>query len=187
MFHPTLTGAVVRPNALPLPSRPLSPRERTNQMRAKILEAHGVTLDEFLSSRQTKGAAGARFELCVRLSRLGWTTTQIGRYLGRDHSTVVNALQRVSAPKWVMRFWDVHEDARIVVDITGVDPERVSAIILSETARRNAIRTKVKKLREAFFARMHSPEMADQREVWRREAAMRRAARKKAARLEGRP
>ena len=50
---------------------------------------HGIPASEILSSNIKRHVALARGDVMRRLRREGHTTTQIGRWLKRDHSTVV--------------------------------------------------------------------------------------------------
>jgi chromosomal replication initiation ATPase DnaA len=47
--------------------------------------------DIFAPTRGTKRTIRARREVMRRLRDDGFTTTQIGRWMGRDHSTVIHA------------------------------------------------------------------------------------------------
>lgn len=54
---------------------------------------HGTTVSAILSRDRTAIVSRARRAVMHRLRQEGATTTQIGRWLGRDHSTVVVALR----------------------------------------------------------------------------------------------
>ena len=49
---------------------------------------HRVTADAILSASARRPVARARGDVMRRLRADGFTVTQIGRWLGRDHSTV---------------------------------------------------------------------------------------------------
>jgi chromosomal replication initiation ATPase DnaA len=58
--------------------------------------ATGIGLSKIMSRDRTKHVSRARQLAMRRLYDAGpeWSTTRVGRYFGRDHSTVVYALRR---------------------------------------------------------------------------------------------
>lgn len=70
-----------------------TPRERIERRLTAIARAHGLTVPQMKSKSRFREFVAARREAYVYLhGEEGWSTTQIGRYFGRDHSTVVWAL-----------------------------------------------------------------------------------------------
>lgn len=55
---------------------------------------HGVTPDDVFSRSRRKIVAAARGDVMYRLREDGFSTTQIGRWLGRDHTSVIHAIQK---------------------------------------------------------------------------------------------
>ena len=54
---------------------------------------HGVEPSEIMSHSRRKPVCDARRAVMRQLRADGFTTTQIGRWLGRDHTTVVHGLR----------------------------------------------------------------------------------------------
>ena len=61
-------------------------------------ETFGICPKEIMSPKRTRDAVMARYAIKKAMSLRGHSTVKIGRIMGRDHSTVVHALQR--ADKW---------------------------------------------------------------------------------------
>lgn len=58
----------------------------------KIAARHGITFEEMRSKRRFAKHVEARREaFCYLRFDRGWSTTQIGKYFNRDHSTVMFA------------------------------------------------------------------------------------------------
>lgn len=53
----------------------------------------GISAAEILGLRQSRHVVDVRWAVAVAASRKGYTTTQIGTRLQRDHSTIVHALR----------------------------------------------------------------------------------------------
>lgn len=66
----------------------------------EISSETGLSESEILHSRRrTAPLVGAREMLAKRLSAEGFTSVEIGRLLGRHHSTILHALNRVEKNK----------------------------------------------------------------------------------------
>lgn len=57
-----------------------------------IARAAGVTPGEVLAEDRHPGRVAARRELYVALRALGWSYPEIGRFVRRDHTTVIAAI-----------------------------------------------------------------------------------------------
>jgi chromosomal replication initiation ATPase DnaA len=55
---------------------------------------HGLTLEEVRSPRRDRVACRAREEAYAACVANGFTLTQIGQYVKRDHTTILNGLRR---------------------------------------------------------------------------------------------
>lgn len=55
----------------------------------------GISTERLKSPRRHRDVARARFLFMYRAHMAGFTTTQIGTFLSRDHSTVVHGIQRM--------------------------------------------------------------------------------------------
>ena len=73
----------------------MTPREKNLKDIAEIAEAHGYTVADILGPSRRKKLVAVR-RLCILMLReKGYSTTEIGRVLGgRDHSTIVHALNK---------------------------------------------------------------------------------------------
>lgn len=59
-----------------------------------VAEAHEVTAREVMSQNRGKRVSRARRDVFAALKFLGLNNSEIGRAMGRDHSTVVQGLRR---------------------------------------------------------------------------------------------
>lgn len=73
----------------------MTPREKNLAAVSAIAQRHGYTVEDILGPSRRKHLVHVR-RLCVlMLRRKNYSTTEIGRVLGRDHSTIVHALNKV--------------------------------------------------------------------------------------------
>ena len=77
------------------------------QARAIILETaaqHSIDVSNVVRRCRIKAVYRARVEIAKRLSARGYSTSQIGRFLNHDHTTIVfylgNAKKKPAPPKW---------------------------------------------------------------------------------------
>jgi chromosomal replication initiator protein len=75
----------------------MTPRGRNLAEIDAIAELHGYTLADILGKRKQKPLVEVRRKCVVRLRSFGYSTTEIGRIMNRDHSTIVHALQKMAA------------------------------------------------------------------------------------------
>lgn len=75
----------------------LTPRERNLADIGLIALRHGYTRDDILGPRKHKTLIRARWDCIAMFRRRGMSTTEIGRVMLRDHSTIVHALQQIAA------------------------------------------------------------------------------------------
>lgn len=69
-----------------------TPRARWEVMLAEVAEKHGVTSGDILGRERIRKIVAARHEICRRLhAELGIGYKEIGRRLGRDHTSVMYA------------------------------------------------------------------------------------------------
>lgn len=63
----------------------------------EVAARHKITLDEIYSSSREHRIAHPRQEAMAAIYATGrYSTTQVGRHFGKDHTTVVHALRRVA-------------------------------------------------------------------------------------------
>lgn len=71
----------------------MTPREKNLAAIDAIAQEHGYTVEDILGKSRLKRLVYVR-RLCVLMLReKGYSTTEIGRVLNRDHSTIVQALK----------------------------------------------------------------------------------------------
>jgi len=71
----------------------MTPREKNLAAIDVIAQEHGYTVEDILGKSRTKHLVGVRRLCILMLRQKGFSTTEIGRVMGRDHSTIVHALK----------------------------------------------------------------------------------------------
>lgn len=74
-------------------SRGMTPRQANLLEIEAIAKAHCFTLEDILGPRKFKPLVAVRRKCIVMLREKGYSTTEIGRILNRDHSTICHALK----------------------------------------------------------------------------------------------
>jgi chromosomal replication initiation ATPase DnaA len=69
------------------------PRRRMADIAVSVATERGVSLDDLRNASRVKPITNARQEAMLLMVEAGFTTTQVGRFLRRDHSTVVHGAQ----------------------------------------------------------------------------------------------
>jgi len=82
-----------------------------------ILERNRITWEDVCSRHQNARYVRIRSEIYVTLKAHGWSLPQIGRLVGRDHTTVMNSIKRFVAAN----LSDLHFE---VCEIVEMDPVR---------------------------------------------------------------
>lgn len=62
----------------------------------RICDKHNVTYEQLCSPSREPRLAAIRTEIYVYLRAMGWSLSQIGKLMCRDHTSVVHALQKVA-------------------------------------------------------------------------------------------
>ncbi len=75
----------------------MTPREKNLAEIDAIAELYGYTLEDILGKSKLKELVAVRRKCIVCLRGKGYSTTEIGRIMNRDHTTIVHALQKVAA------------------------------------------------------------------------------------------
>lgn len=78
-------------------SRGMTPRQANMLEIAAIAEAHCFTVEDILGKRKFKHLVAVRRKCIVMLREKGYSTTEVGRIMQRDHSTICHALQKSRA------------------------------------------------------------------------------------------
>lgn len=73
----------------------MTPRQKHLNDIGLVALQHGFTADEVLSPSRTAKLVQARQDCIVMFRERGYSTTEIGRIMRRDHTTIVHALQRI--------------------------------------------------------------------------------------------
>lgn len=67
---------------------------RTPRELERWLQLQGVTIEELRGPDRHRPLVTARRIVAAYLHRRGWSSVMIGRYLGRDHTTILHHLKR---------------------------------------------------------------------------------------------
>jgi len=78
-------------------SRGMTPRQANMIDMDTIANEHGYTVDDILGKSKLKALVAVRRKCVVMLRNRGYSTTEIGRIMNRDHSTICHALQKSKA------------------------------------------------------------------------------------------
>ena len=90
------------------PGRPGTLPPRVRLIVSAIAESHHVTAEEVLGGRSTALVVAARREICWQLANvLHIPASQIGRYLGIHHTTVLFHLGKIKKPAVKLSDWSV--------------------------------------------------------------------------------
>lgn len=72
----------------------MTPREKNLKDIENLAEGYGYTVADILGKSRFKRVVAVR-RLCILMLReKGYSTTEIGRIMNRDHSTIVHALNK---------------------------------------------------------------------------------------------
>ena len=75
----------------------MTPRGRNFAEIDAIAEMYNYTLADILGKGKTKALVKVRRKCVVMLREKGYSTTEIGRIMNRDHSTIIHSLQKSKA------------------------------------------------------------------------------------------
>jgi chromosomal replication initiation ATPase DnaA len=75
----------------------MTPKERNLAEIDAIAELYGYTAEDVLGKSKLKTLVAVRRKCVVWLRGKGYSTTEIGRIMQRDHSTIVHSLQKMAA------------------------------------------------------------------------------------------
>jgi chromosomal replication initiation ATPase DnaA len=79
----------------------MTPRAYADAIIIRIAAAHGLTLRQVIQHDKSHAVAIPRQHVWLDVSlELGWTTTQIGRRLNRDHSTIIYGRQKAASERY---------------------------------------------------------------------------------------
>jgi chromosomal replication initiation ATPase DnaA len=72
----------------------MTPREKNLLDIDNIAQTHGYDVGDILGKSKFRKLVMARRECVLMLRAKGYSTTEIGRIMKRDHSTIVHSLQK---------------------------------------------------------------------------------------------
>jgi chromosomal replication initiator protein len=75
----------------------MTPKEKNLAAIEAIAQEHKFTVDDILGTSKFKPLVKVRRKCVVMLREKGYSTTEIGRIMNRDHSTIVHSLQKSRA------------------------------------------------------------------------------------------
>ena len=85
------------------------PVANAKRLVAAVAAEHGVTVNDIMGECRTKGIVEARWEAMRAVKKeTGWSTTRIGAFFHRDHTTVMHALDHAlrARKKAQKRAWE---------------------------------------------------------------------------------
>ena len=98
MFNDDLGWQEEQPHEVLVDTLGMTPRQANMLEIEAIAKSHCFTLEDILGPRKFKHLVAVRRKCIVMLREKGYSTTEIGRIMGgRDHSTIVHALQKSKA------------------------------------------------------------------------------------------
>lgn len=75
----------------------MTPRQLTDKRLEAICARYGLTLEQLRSPDKRHATMQARYDAWLDISlELDWSTSQMGRRLNRDHSTIIYGRQRAA-------------------------------------------------------------------------------------------
>lgn len=75
----------------------MTPRQKNLDDIEAIAKEHRFTLEDILGPRKFKPLVAVRRKCVVMLREKNYSTTEIGRIMRRDHSTICTSLQKSKA------------------------------------------------------------------------------------------
>lgn len=78
-------------------SRGMTPRQSNMLEMEEIAKEYGYTAKDVISKNRQKKLVEVRRKCAVMLRKKGYSTTEIGRIMQRDHSTICHSLQKSEA------------------------------------------------------------------------------------------
>lgn len=72
----------------------MTPREKNHLLIDAIAQEHGYTVDDIIGKLRFKRVVAVRRLCILALREKGYSTTEIGRIMNRDHNTIYHALNK---------------------------------------------------------------------------------------------
>ena len=98
----------------------MTPRQKIHAAIDAIAQEHGYTVEDILGKSRLKHLVAVRRLCIVMLRKRAYSTTEIGRLLNRDHSTIVHALNKPldACNEMVVRLWLQQQKDNDMIDWT---------------------------------------------------------------------
>lgn len=87
---------IIDPSAVYLRVGSTTRRPRLQEVIDEVCRDHDVTAADVRGRGRTKRVAAARHEIWARLLALGWSSVEVGRVWGCDHSSVLAGAKNVA-------------------------------------------------------------------------------------------
>ncbi len=97
MFNDDLKWEEEKPEEVLVDTLGMTPRQLNMERIDAIARLYDYTVEDILGKSKLKALVAARRECIVMFRGMGYSTTEIGRIMKRDHSTIVHALQKSRA------------------------------------------------------------------------------------------
>ncbi len=107
----------------------MTPREKNLAAVGAIAQRHGYTVEDILGKSRLKRLVAVRRLCILMLRRKGYSTTEIGRVLGRDHSTICHALNKPVDTCNGLVYGQSHQQRRDDKMINWTKDERTVALL----------------------------------------------------------
>lgn len=73
----------------------MNQQKAAEKILSMVAHRYGLTVDDVLGSKRSKEFVAARWETAYVLrTHLAWTYPRIGHFMGKDHTTIIHALQK---------------------------------------------------------------------------------------------
>ena len=116
----------------------MTPRQKIHVAIDVIAQEHGYSVEDILGKSRLKHLVAVRRLCIVMLRKRGYSTTEIGRLMDRDHSTIVHALNKPldACNEMVVRLWLQQQKDNDMIDWTK--DERAIALLAQAAEHANA-------------------------------------------------
>lgn len=64
-----------------------------------IIERRKIAWNDIVANKRQSKFVNARKEVCAALKQAGWSFTMIGKYINRDHTTIIYAVKTFDPEK----------------------------------------------------------------------------------------
>ena len=97
MFNDNLSWEEEKQDEVLIDTLGMTPKQANIMRIEAIAKEYDYTVEDVLGKSKLKALVAVRRKCIVMLRNKGYSTTEIGRIMKRDHSTIVHALQKSKA------------------------------------------------------------------------------------------